>query len=72
MEKDLIEISRYYGENREAVIYRNMSDKEVVCLCSYEVHLFEGTKKLKPQYYYNHSIDTVEDHAEDFVTYNNG
>ena len=70
MEKDLIEISRYYGENREAVIYRNISDKEVVW--SYEVHLFEGTKKLKPQYYYNHSIDTVEDRAEDFVTYNNG
>lgn len=70
MEKDLIEISRHFGENREAVIYRNIADKVVVR--SYELHLFEDDKKLEPHYYYNYSIDDVEDKAEDFVTYNNG
>jgi Golgi nucleoside diphosphatase len=68
MEKDLIEISRYYGENREAVIYQNMVDG----VKTYELHLFEDDKKIIPQSTQGFSIHEIEDKAEDFVTHNNG
>lgn len=63
MEKDLIEISNFFGDNREAVIYRNKGG-------SYELHLFEGHMKLETHTVsHMYSIGELEDKAEDFVTY---
>jgi hypothetical protein len=70
MEKSLIEISRYFGENREAVVYRNMSEEKAHGAETYEVHRFEGGKKLVPLIDFGVTVDEMEDIAENFVTYN--
>lgn len=70
MEKGLIEVSRYFGENREAVVYRNMSEERAHGAETYEVHRFEGGKKLLPVIDFNVTADEMEEFAENFVTYN--
>jgi hypothetical protein len=70
MEKSLIEISRYFGENREAVVYRNMVEERSRGVKTYEVHRYEGKTKLIPIIDFNVSVDMMEDIAENFVTYN--
>lgn len=70
MEKDLIEISRYFGENREAVVYRNMAEERAHGAETYEVHRYEGKKKLITVIDFNVTVDEMEDIAENFVTYN--
>lgn len=70
MEKDLIEISRYFGENREAVVYRNMAEERAHGAKTFEVHRYEGKKKFVPIIDFNVSVYEMEDIAEDFVTYN--
>ncbi len=72
MEKDLIELSRYFGENREAVVYRNMAEERAHGLATYQVHRFEGKKKLIPLISFGGTVDESEDIAEEFVTYKNG
>lgn len=70
MEKGLIEVSRYFGENREAVVYRNMAEERAHGAETYEVHRFEGGKKLLPVIDFNVTADEMEEFAENFVTYN--
>lgn len=71
MEKGLIEISRYFGENREAVVYRNMNEERIHGMKTYQIHLYEGMKKLVPVVDIGGAIEGAEDFAEDFVTYKN-
>jgi len=70
MEKDLIEISRYFGENREAVVYRNMTEERAHGAETYEVQRYEGGKKLIGIIDFGCTVEEMEDIAEDFVTYN--
>lgn len=72
MEKSLIEISRYFGENREAVVYRNLKEESAHGAVTYEVHRFEGKTKLIPLIDFGCTVQHMEDIAEDFVTYNDG
>ena len=72
MEKSLIEISRYFGENREAVVYRNLKEERTHGAITYEVHRFEGKKKLIPLIDFGRTVEFMEDIAEEFVTYNDG
>jgi hypothetical protein len=72
MEKSLIEISRYFGENREAVVYRNLAEENNRGSVTYEIHRYEGKKKLNTLVKPDASICVVEDIAENFVTYNDG
>jgi hypothetical protein len=70
MEKDLIEISRYFGENREAVVYRNMLEERAHGAVTYEVHRYEGKRKLVPIIDFGGVVDEMENIANNFVTYN--
>ena len=70
MEKDLIEISRYFGENREAVVYRNMAEERAHGLETYQIHRFEGKRKLIPLIDFGCTEEEAESWAEEFVTYN--
>jgi hypothetical protein len=70
MEKNLIEISRYFGENREAVVYRNMSEERAHGAVTYEVHRYEGKQKLVSIIDFGCTVDDMEDIADNFVTYN--
>jgi hypothetical protein len=70
MEKDLIEISRYFGENREAVVYRNMMEERAHGAVTYEVHRYEGKRKLITIIDFGCTVDEMEDIADNFVTYN--
>jgi hypothetical protein len=69
MEKDLIEISRYFGENREAVVYRNMLEERAHGAVTYQVYRYEGKRKLIPIIDFGCTIEEMEDIAENFVTY---
>ena len=71
MEKGLIEISRYFGENREAVLYRKMTEERKHGLQVYQIHLYEGDKLLQPLIEVANTEDGAGDIAEDFVTYKN-
>jgi hypothetical protein len=70
MEKDLIEISRYFGENREAVVYRNMLEERAHGAVTYEVHRYEGKRKLVSIIDFGGVVDEMENIANNFVTYN--
>jgi hypothetical protein len=70
MEKDLIEISRYFGENREAVVYRNMLEERAHGAVTYEVHRYEGGRKFITIIDFGCTVEKMEDIADNFVTYN--
>jgi hypothetical protein len=70
MEKDLIEISRYFGENREAVVYRNMLEERAHGAVTYEVYRYEGKRKLVSIIDFGGVVDEMENIANNFVTYN--